>query len=98
MSLPAMPSVAQTVSLAWHMLQRLMTISCTTANDGVACDAAGALGCRGPSEEREAITPMPIAVTIQTHHGLPLPACRELKKCRMTGPNASTIAIINQLK
>src|SRR6516162_2053873 len=32
------------------------------------------------------------------HHGLPLPSCRELKKWRMTGPIASTIATISQLK
>ena len=41
---------------------------------------------------------MPAAATPQVHHGLPFPSWRELKKWRITGPIASTMATISQLK
>ena len=53
---------------------------------------------RGPAAESHATATMPAAATPQVHHGLPLPSWRELKKWRMTGPIASTIATISQLK
>ena len=52
----------------------------------------------GPAPDSHATAIMPAAATPQVHHGLPLPSCRELKKWRMTGPIASTIATISQLK
>src|SRR2546428_14160493 len=52
----------------------------------------------GPAPDSHATATIPAAATPHVHHGLPLPSCRELKKWRMTGPIASTIATISQLK
>src|SRR4051812_16415505 len=121
-----MPS--QTGSVAWHMLQRVETMSTTAAKPGAAGSALagaarrgtaphrpgeasltgaakpGAAGSalavaavRGPAPDSQRMTSMPAAATPQTHHGDGLPACRALKKCRITGPSASTTATISQL-
>src|SRR5580658_7441089 len=89
-----MPS--HTGSAAWHMLQRDITMSETAANFGAAGNAPVATG-RGPAAESHATAAMPAAATPQVHQGLPLPSWRELKKWRITGPMASTMATISQL-
>src|ERR1700674_488271 len=84
---------AHTGSLAWHMLQRVKTRLVTAANFGAGSAVEPA--SRGPSADSQAMAAMPAAATPQVHHGLPVPACRELKKCRMIGPSASRMATIN---
>src|SRR5580704_10702698 len=90
-------SPAQTGSAAWHMAQRDITILLTSANFGVGGNAP-MVTVRGPAAESQATAAMPAAATPQVHHGLPFPSWRELKKCRITGPIASTMATISQLK
>src|SRR6185437_7648275 len=85
-----------TGSAAWHMLQRDSTMLATSANFGVG-GKAPVTAARGPAAESQAIAAMPAAATPHVHHGLPLPSCRALKKWRMTGPTASTMATISQL-
>src|SRR3954467_9509057 len=87
----------QTGSAAWHMLQRDITISSTLASVGCA-DSALVLISRGPAAERNKIAIAPAAATPHTHHGDLRPACRSLKKWRITGPSARMIATMIQLK
>ena len=68
----------------------------TCVNFGVGGSAA-VVSDAGPAADSQAMSAMPAAATPQVHHGLPLPSCRELKKWRMTGPIASTMATISQL-
>src|SRR5579863_5074195 len=95
----AMP--AQTGSAAWHMLQRDTMMSETCANE--TCANFGAAGnapvvaSGGPAAESQMMPAIPAAATAHVHHGLLLPAWRELKKWRITGPMASTIATMTQL-
>src|SRR3981189_489406 len=77
------------------MLQRVAITEATSENGCVAV-RPGALS-RGPRPDNQAIAIMPAAATPQVHHGLPRPWWRELKKWRMTGPIASTIATMSQL-
>src|SRR5215472_2173877 len=90
-------SPAQTGSAAWHMAQRDITIVLTSANLGVG-GSAPTVTLRGPAPESQATAAMPAAATPQVHHGVPFPSWRELKKWRITGPMASTMATISQLK
>src|ERR1700746_2231466 len=88
--------VPQTGSVPWHMLQRDSTISSTLAKVGaVASDPV--LISRGPAADNRPMAIVPAAATPHTHHGDFRPACRSLKKCRMIGPSARTIATIAQL-
>ncbi len=59
--------------------------------------SAAAFWPGGPAADSQAMAIMPAAASPQVHHGLPLPSCRELKKCRITGPISSTMATISQL-
>src|SRR6266849_5733075 len=87
----------QTGASIWHMLQRdRMTL--WAAVTLTACALAMVEGCLGPAPESHATASIPAAATPQVHHGLPLPSWRQLKKCRMTGPTASTMATMSQLK
>ncbi len=78
------------------MLHRDRMISSMLAKLGGA-GSAPALISRGPAADSNAMATMPAPATPHTHHGDFFPACRALKKCRMTGPSASTIATITQL-
>src|SRR5262249_18524055 len=86
----------QTGASLWHMLQRDRMILCAAVT--LRRSARTPASPRGPAAESHATATMPAAATPHVHHGLPLPACRELKKWRITGPIASTIATITQLK
>src|SRR5580704_5473453 len=88
---------SHTGSAAWHMLHRERMIFETCLNLGGG-GSAPVVNTRGPAADSHAIKAIPAAATPQVHHGLPLPSWRELKKCRMTGPIASTMATISQLK
>ena len=77
------------------MLQRARMTS-SSRGESAPAPRAG-LRPRGPAADSHAIAIMPAAATPQVHHGLPLPSWRELKKWRMTGPIASTIATMSQL-
>ena len=68
----------------------------TSANFGVG-GSAPTVATRGPAADSQATAAMPAAAMPQVHHGLLLPSWRELKKWRITGPMASTIATISQL-
>src|SRR5882757_3578584 len=92
----AVPIPSHTGSVAWHMLQRVDTISSTAAKFGDA-GRAPVTAWRGPAADSKAMAIMPAAATPHTHQGDGLSACRALKKCRITGPRASTIATISQL-
>src|SRR6202035_2624775 len=97
MPLGAVTMDSQTGSAAWHILHRDMIISSTLAKVG-AVDGDPVLMSRGPAAESSAMAIMPAPATPHTHHGDFRSACRSLKKCRMIGPSARTIATINQLK
>ena len=45
----------------------------------------------------EKYMPPKMGEALKTHHGDSRPACRSLKKCRITGPSARTIATMIQL-
>src|SRR5262249_19365195 len=84
-----------TGSLRWHMLQRVRIVLCAAL---MSTRSARGATSAGPAPDSHATAIIPAAATPHVHHGLPLPSCRELKKWRMTGPMASTIATISQLK
>ncbi len=100
-ALGAMRMPGKAGSVAWHMEQRVATIWVTSSKLGRAADAAaaacGSVGA-GPADDNHTIATMPAAATPQVHHGAGLPAWRALKKWRITGPIASTMAKISQLK
>src|SRR6202011_3989471 len=97
MPLGAVTIFSQTGSAPWHILHRDRTISSTLAKVG-AVDSDPLLISLGPAAESSAMAIMPAPATPHTHHGDFRPACRSLKKCRMIGPRASTMATISQLK
>src|SRR5947209_15191284 len=92
----------QTGARMWHMLQRDRMTSFTLATSTLAtstlCTCAAVELCLGPAPESQATATMPAAAAPQVHHGLPFPSWRELKKCRITWPIASTIATMSELK
>src|SRR5258706_9481844 len=85
-------------SAAWHMAQRLVTIAVTSSNVGRVLGAATVCTLAGPAFDSQTIATTPAATAPQVHHGDGLPAWRALKKWRIGGPIASTIAKITQLK
>src|SRR5579871_523406 len=91
----AVASEGHTGSAAWHMLHRVPTIRSTWAK--LAPDAAAVMAPGGPAADKTAIAAIPAATTPHTHQGEPRPAWRALKKWRMMGPKARTIATISQL-
>src|SRR5262249_51026564 len=84
-----------TGSLRWHMLQRVRIALCAAL---MSTRSARGATSAGPAPDSHATAIIPAAATPHVHQGLPLPSCRELKKWRMMGPIASTIATISQLK
>jgi hypothetical protein len=78
------------------MLQRVRMMSSMAANAG-AGGGTSLVRPRGPAADSHAIAIMPAAASPHVHHGLLFPAWRALKKCRMRGPMASTIATMIQL-
>src|SRR4051812_4621621 len=86
-----MPS--QAGSAAWHMEQRDWMVSTASSKEAVTAAGVAPAGAVArlafpglPRIDSQIAAQMQRAATAHVHQGEPLPACCELKKCRMTAP------------